>query len=43
METSQTDLLQDFTLVTRTFEQLGQRLTEVAEQVRTSWCFPQRA
>ncbi|MGQ0666660.1 MAG: hypothetical protein ACT4O4_06465 [Nitrospiraceae bacterium] len=36
METSQTDLLKDFTVVTRTFEQLSQRLTDVAEQVRTS-------
>ncbi len=40
METSQTDLLQDFTLVTRTFQQLGQRLTDVAEQVRTSGLLP---
>jgi len=40
METSQTDLLQDFTLVTRTFQQLGQRLTDVAEQVRTSGVLP---
>ncbi len=36
METSHTDLLKDFTVVTRTFEQLSQRLTDVAEQVRTS-------
>lgn len=40
METSQTDLLQDFTLVTRAFEQLSQRLTDVAEQVRTSGVLP---
>lgn len=40
MDTSQTDLLQDFTVVTRTFEQLGQRLTDVAEQVRTSGILP---
>lgn len=40
METSQTDLLQDFTFVTRTFEQLSQRLTDVAEQVRTSGVLP---
>lgn len=40
METSQTDLLQDFTQVTRTFEQLSQRLTDVAEQVRTSGILP---
>ena len=40
METSQTDLLQDFTLVTRTFEQLSQRLTDVAEQVRTTGVLP---
>lgn len=36
METSQADLLKDFTVVTRTFEQLSQRLTDVAEQVRNS-------
>lgn len=40
MQTSQTDLLKDFTLVTRTFEQLSQRLTEVAEQVRHSGVLP---
>ena len=40
METPQTDLLKDLTLVTRTFEQLGQRLTEVAEQVRHSGVLP---
>jgi hypothetical protein len=40
METSQTDLLKDLTLVTRTFEQLSQRLTEVAEQVRHSGVLP---
>lgn len=40
MEASPTDLLQDFTLVTRTFEQLSQRLTDVAEQVRTSGVLP---
>ena len=40
METSQTDLMQDFTLVTRTFEQLSQRLTNVAEQARTSGVLP---
>ena len=36
MDTSPTDLLQDFSLVTKNFEQLGQRLSEVAEQVRTT-------
>lgn len=40
METSQTDLLQDFTLVTKAFERLSARLTEVAEQVRTSGAPP---
>lgn len=40
METSHADLLQDFTVVARTFEQLGQRLTAVAEQVRTSGVLP---
>lgn len=36
METSQADLLQDFGAVTRTFEQLSQRLTDVANEVRRS-------
>jgi hypothetical protein len=36
MEMTHPDLLKDFTLVARTFEQLSQRLTEVAEQVRIS-------
>lgn len=36
METTQPDLLKDFTLVARAFERLSQRLTEVAEQVRIS-------
>ncbi|ALA60947.1 hypothetical protein [Nitrospira moscoviensis] len=40
METSQADLLQDFSQVTRAFEQLSQRLSEVAEQVRTSGILP---
>lgn len=40
METVQSDLLQDFTQVTRTFEQLSRRLTDVAEQVRTSGVLP---
>ena len=40
MDTAHTDLLQDFSLVTKSFEQLGQRLTEVAEQVRTSGTLP---
>jgi hypothetical protein len=40
MEPSPTDLLQDFTQVTRTFEQLSQRLTDAAEQVRTSGLLP---
>jgi len=40
METSHTDLLQDFSLVTKSFEQLGQRLSEVAEQVRTTGTLP---
>ncbi len=40
METPQTDLLQDFTRVTRTFEQLSQRLADMAEQVRTAGVLP---
>jgi hypothetical protein len=40
MDTSHTDLLQDFSLVTKSFEQLGQRLSEVAEQVRTTGTLP---
>ena len=40
METTQTDLLEDFTSVARTFEQLSQRLSEVAEQVRTTGALP---
>lgn len=40
METSQTDLLQDFNLVAKAFERLSERLTEVAEQVRTSGAPP---
>jgi hypothetical protein len=40
METLRTDLSQDFLHVTRTFEQLGQRLTDVAEQVRTFGVLP---
>jgi hypothetical protein len=40
MEASQTDLLHNFTLVTRTFEQLSQRLTEVAEQARIAGVLP---
>lgn len=40
MDISQTDLLQDFSLVTKSFEQLGQRLSEVAEQVRTAGTLP---
>ncbi len=40
MDMPQTDLLRDFALVTRTIEQLGQRLTNVAEQVRTAGMLP---
>jgi len=40
METTQADLLQDFTVVARSFEQLSQRLTDVAEQVRTTGALP---
>lgn len=40
MEASQTELLQNFTAVTRTFEQLSQRLTEVAEQARIAGVLP---
>jgi len=40
METLRTDLSQDFLEVTRTFEHLGQRLTDVAEQVRTLGVLP---
>lgn len=40
MDTSHTDLLKDFSLVTKSFEQLGQRLSEVAEQVRTTGTLP---
>jgi hypothetical protein len=40
METGQTDLLKDFTLVARTFEQLSQRLADVAEQVRNGGILP---
>lgn len=40
MDTSHADLLQDFSLVTKSFEQLGQRLSEVAEQVRTTGMLP---
>ena len=40
METLRTDLSQDFLHVTQTFERLGQRLTEVAEQVRTLGVLP---
>jgi hypothetical protein len=40
METLRTDLSQDFLQVTRTFEHLGQRLTDVAEQVRTFGILP---
>lgn len=40
METSPMDLMQDFTQVARTFEQLSQRLTEVAEQVRAAGVLP---
>lgn len=40
METLRTDLSQDFLQVTRTFEHLGQRLTDVAEQVRTLGVLP---
>lgn len=36
MESSPTDLMQDFTQVARAFEQLSQRLTDVAEQVRAA-------
>jgi len=36
----ETDLLHDFAQVTRTFEQLSQRLADVAEQVRTSGTLP---
>lgn len=35
-----TDLSQDFLQVTRTFEHLGQRLTDVAEQIRTLGVLP---
>ena len=40
METLRTDLSKDFLHVTQTFEHLGQRLTEVAEQVRTLGVLP---
>lgn len=40
METLRADLSQDFVQVTRTFEHLGQRLTDVAEQVRTFGMLP---
>ena len=40
METLRTDLSQDFLQVTQTFEHLGQRLTDVAEQVRTLGMLP---
>ena len=40
METLRTDLSKDFLHVTQTFEHLGQRLTEVAEQVRTFGVLP---
>jgi hypothetical protein len=40
MEPLRTDLSQDFLHVTQTFEHLGQRLTEVAEQVRTFGVLP---
>lgn len=40
METLRTDLSQDFLRVTRTIEHLGQRLTDVAEQVRTFGVLP---
>ncbi|ULA62723.1 MAG: hypothetical protein LZF86_50103 [Nitrospira sp.] len=40
MDTSHTDLLQDFSLITKNFEHLGQRLSEVAEQVRTTGALP---
>ncbi|MDX2251879.1 MAG: hypothetical protein NW202_06310 [Nitrospira sp.] len=40
METLRTDLSQDFLHVTRTIEHLGQRLTDVAEQVRTFGVLP---
>lgn len=40
METQRTDLSKDFMHVTQTFEHLGQRLTEVAEQVRTFGVLP---
>ncbi len=40
METLRTDLSQDFLHVTQTFERLGHRLTEVAEQVRTFGVLP---
>ncbi len=40
MEIPQTDLLHDFSQVTRTFEHLSRRLTDVAEQVRTAGILP---
>ncbi len=40
METSQAELLKNFTLVTRRFEQLSQRLTEVAEQATMAGMLP---
>jgi hypothetical protein len=43
MEPSQTDLLQEFSQMTRTFEQLSRRLTDVAEQVRTAGILPSDA
>ena len=40
MEASQAELLKNFTLVTRRFEQLSQRLTEVAEQATMAGTLP---
>ncbi len=40
MEASQAELLKNFTLVTRKFEQLSQRLTEVAEQATMAGTLP---
>lgn len=43
MEPPHTDLLQEFSHVTRTFEQLSRRLTDVAEQVRSAGILPSDA
>lgn len=40
MDTSHTNLLQDFSLITKSFKQLEQRLSEIAEQVRTTGTLP---